>query len=125
MVVEPVGRARIAVQPRDMIAEPDTGIGKVVGVACLRVRTMLIDRRRPVNGDAAHYQAREEQNVQPMAHSHQQVVLADKTDARRRGNYDSTHIVSSLHFLVWGTGAETTRMLLVASSPFGCFMVTA
>src|SRR6266436_3277342 len=50
MVVEPVGRARIAVQSGDMSAEPDTGIGKVVGVACLRVRTVLIDWRRPIDG---------------------------------------------------------------------------
>src|SRR6267154_4712096 len=93
MVVEPVGRTRTAVQPGNMSAEPDTGISKVVGVACLRVRTMLIDRRRPVNGDAAHYQAREKQNVQPMAHSYQQVVFAGKTDARLRGSSESAHII--------------------------------
>src|SRR6476620_4909702 len=75
-----------------MSAEPDTGIGKVVGVTCLRVRTMLIDRRRSVNGDAAHYQAREQQNVQPMAHSHQHVVFADKTHDRLRGSYESAYI---------------------------------
>src|SRR5258706_15674330 len=91
MVVEPVGRARIAVQPGDMSAEPDTRIGKVVGVASLQVGTMLIDRRRPVDGDAAHYQAREKQNVQPMARSHQQMVFAGKTHARLSGSCESVH----------------------------------
>jgi hypothetical protein len=34
-------------------------------------------------------------------------------------------IVPILQFLAWGAGAETNRMLLVASSPFGFLTVTA
>jgi hypothetical protein len=33
--------------------------------------------------------------------------------------------VSNLQFFAWGAGAETTKMLLVASSPFGWWTVTA
>src|SRR5450432_4141000 len=92
MVVQPVGRARIAVKPGDMSAEPDTSIGKVIEVARLRVRNVLVDRRRPVDGDATHYQARQKQNVQPMTHSHQEVVFADKAHTRLRGSYESAII---------------------------------
>jgi hypothetical protein len=38
---------------------------------------VLIDRRRPVNGDAAHNKAKKEWHVQPVTPAHQDVVSFD------------------------------------------------
>jgi hypothetical protein len=58
----------------DMGANPDSDIRCHIEVSRIRVWLVLIDRRSPVNGDAAQNKAKEERHVQPVTPAHQDMV---------------------------------------------------
>ena len=53
VVVDPVGWAAVAMQSGHMGAYPDSNIRHDIEVSSKRIRLVLIDRRTPVNRDAA------------------------------------------------------------------------
>ena len=59
---------------RDMGANPDSNIRCHIEVSCNRIWLVLIDRRSPVNGDAAQYKAKKKRHVQPVTPAHQDMV---------------------------------------------------
>src|SRR5215472_3535061 len=77
VVVDPVRRTAVLVQPRDMRAYPDTDIRKPSGIPGHWVWFVLIDRRCPINRHAAQDEAQKDWHVQPVAAPHKQVVLAN------------------------------------------------
>ena len=58
----------------DMSANPVPDISCHIEVACIRVWLVLIDRRRPVNGDAAQNESKKERHVQPVTPAHEDLV---------------------------------------------------
>ena len=59
---------------RDMGANPDSDIRCHIEVPRNRIWLVLIDRRSPVDGDAAQYKAKKERHVQPVTAAHQDMV---------------------------------------------------
>jgi hypothetical protein len=57
-----------------MGADPDSDIRCHIEVSRIRVWLVLIDRRRPVNRDAAQNKAKKERRIQPMTPAHQDMV---------------------------------------------------
>ena len=74
MVVNPVGRIGVVVLTRDVCANPDSDIRCHIEVSRIRVWLVLIDRRSPVNGDAAQNKAKKERDVQPVTCAHKDMV---------------------------------------------------
>jgi hypothetical protein len=58
----------------DMGANPDSNIRCHIEVSRSRIWLVLIDRRGPVNGDAAQNKAKKEWHVQPVTPAHQDMV---------------------------------------------------
>src|SRR2546427_11255960 len=73
-------------QSRHMCAYPDSNIRRHIEVPRNRVWLVLIDRRSPVNGDAAENEAEKHRHIQPVTPAHQEMVLLDHEHAlfRRR-----------------------------------------
>src|SRR3984957_4333145 len=74
VVVNPVGRAGVMVLARYMGANPDSDIRGHIEVSRNRIWLVLINRRRPVNGDPAQHKAEKERHVQPVTPAHQDMV---------------------------------------------------
>ena len=74
VVVEPVGRAGVMMLTRDVGANPDSDIRCHVKVSRNWIWLVLIDRRRPVNRDAAQNKAKKERHVHPVTPAHQEMV---------------------------------------------------
>ena len=58
----------------DMRADPDPDVRCHIEVSRIRIWRVLIDRRRPVNGDAAQNKAKKKWDVQPVAAAQQNMV---------------------------------------------------
>ena len=58
----------------DMGANPDSNIRCHIEVPRHGIWLVLIDRRSPVNGDAAQYKTKKERHVQPVTPAHQDMV---------------------------------------------------
>src|SRR5215467_13015571 len=81
LVVDPIRRTAVVVQPWYMRAYPYTEIRKRINASCQRIWFVMIDRGCPVNGQPAQDDAQKDWHVQPMAPPHQQVVPANYTHA--------------------------------------------
>ena len=76
VVVDPVWRIAVLIQPRHMRAHPDADVCEMIKGSGLWIRLVLIDRRCPINGHATQDEAQKDRHVQPVAAPHQQVVPA-------------------------------------------------
>lgn len=65
----------------DMCADPDSDIRCHIEVSRNRIWPVLIDRRGPVNGDAAYDETEKEWHIQPMTPAHQNMVSHDHEHA--------------------------------------------
>ena len=74
MVINPIRGTGVVVLARDMGAYPDSDVRCHIEVSRIRVWLVLIDRRGPVNGDAAQNKAKKEGHVQPVTPAHQDMV---------------------------------------------------
>src|ERR1700744_3456107 len=74
VVVNPVRRTSVVVLTRDISADPNPDIRHHIEVSCGWVRLVLIDRRSPVNRDAAQNEAKKERHVQPMSPPYEEMV---------------------------------------------------
>jgi hypothetical protein len=61
-------------QAWDMGADPDSDIRCNVEVSGKRVGLVLIDRRTPVNRDAAQNEAEKDRHIQPVTPAHQEMM---------------------------------------------------
>ena len=59
---------------RNMGANPDSDIRCHIEASRVWIGLVLIDRRRPVNGDAAQNKAKKQGRVQPVTPAHQDMV---------------------------------------------------
>src|SRR5579863_7587621 len=82
MVVNPVRRASVMVLTGNMGANPDPDIGCHIEVSCGWDGFVLIDRRSPVNRDAAQNKAKEERYVQPVTPPYEVMMSFDHEHAR-------------------------------------------
>src|SRR5580692_10046441 len=82
VVVNPVRRTGVVVLTRDMSANPDPDIRRHIEVSCDWVWLVLIDRRSPVNRDAAENKAKDELYVQPMTPPYEKMVSFNHEHAR-------------------------------------------
>jgi hypothetical protein len=64
-----------------MRAYPDADVRKRINASRLKIWFVMIDRRCPVNGNAAQDEAEKDWHVQPVAPPDQQVVSAHYTHA--------------------------------------------
>src|SRR5712671_4572478 len=81
VVVNPVGWAAVVMQSGHMGAYPDSNIRRHIEVSRIRIWLVLIDRRSPVNRDAAENEAEKDRHIQPVAPTHQEMVLPDDEHA--------------------------------------------
>ena len=81
VVVDPVRRTAVLVQPWHMRADPDTDVRKKIEIPSQWIWSVLIDRRCPINGHATQDEAQKDWHVQPVAAPDQEVVPADYTHA--------------------------------------------
>jgi hypothetical protein len=84
VVVDPVGRVAVLVQPWDMSAYPDANVSERIKSSRLWIWSVFINRRCPINGDATQDKAQKNGDVQPVAAPHEQVVPANYTHAGLR-----------------------------------------
>src|SRR5580700_9402825 len=82
VVVDPVRRTSVVLWTRDMRANPDSNIRRHIEVSCGWVRLVLINRRSPVNRDAAQNEAKKERHVQPMSPPYEEMVSFNHEHAR-------------------------------------------
>ena len=82
VVVNPVGRAAVVMQSRHMGAYPDSNIRRHIEVSRIRIWLVLIDRRSPVNRDAAQNEAEKDRHIQPVTPAHQEMVPPGHEHAR-------------------------------------------
>src|SRR5260221_153068 len=82
VVVNPVGWAAVVMQSGHTGAYPDSNIRRHIEVSRIRIWLVLIDRRSPVNGDAAQNKAEKDRHIQPVTPAHQKMVLLDHEHAR-------------------------------------------
>src|SRR6267143_1738877 len=82
VVVNPVGWTAVVMQSGQMGAYPDSNIRGHIEVSSIRIWIVLIDRRSPVNGDAAENKAEKDRHIQPVTAAHQEMVLLDHEHAR-------------------------------------------
>src|SRR6516225_3797327 len=81
VVVDPVRRTAVVVQPWYVRAYPTTGVRKRIEIPSQWIWLVPVDRGCPVNGQAAQDEAQKDWHVQPVAPPHQQVVSANYTHA--------------------------------------------
>src|SRR2546427_5375596 len=62
-------------QSRHMGPDPDSNIRRHVDVFRSRIWLVSIDRRSPVDGDAAENEAEKDWHIQPVTPAHQEMVL--------------------------------------------------
>ena len=77
MVVDPLRRIAVLVQPRNMRAYPSTRVSERIGAAGNSIRVVMVDRRCPINRYATQDETQKNGHVEPVAAPHQQVVPAD------------------------------------------------
>src|ERR1700678_1250559 len=65
-----------------MSAYPDSNVCHDIEVSRIEIWLVLIDRRSPVNRDATQNEAKKDGHIQPVAPSHQEMVLPDDEHAR-------------------------------------------
>src|SRR5260370_9101946 len=82
VVVNPVGWTAVVMQSRHMGAYPDSNIRRHIDVSRNRIWLVSIDRRSPVNGDAAQNEAQKDRHIQQMTPAHQEMVLLAYDHAR-------------------------------------------
>src|SRR5882762_8575690 len=82
VVVSPVGWTAVVMQSWQMGAYPDSNIRRHIEVSRSRIWLVLIDRRGPINGDAAENEAEKDRHIQPVTPAHQEMVLLDYAHAR-------------------------------------------
>ena len=82
MVVKPVGWTAVVMQSGHMGAYPDSNIRRHIEVSSERIWRVLIDRRTPVNGDAAQTEAERDRHIQPVTPAHQEMMPLDHEHAR-------------------------------------------
>src|ERR1700732_203814 len=75
VVVNPVGWTAVVMQSGHMGAYPDSNIRRHIEVSSNRIWLVLIDRRSPVNGDAAENESEKDRHIQPMTPAHQKMML--------------------------------------------------
>src|SRR5215471_19138618 len=76
VVVDPVRRTAVLVQPRYMRADPYADVRNRIGIAGHCIGSVFIDRRCPIDRQATQDEAQKDWHVQPMTAPHQQVVSA-------------------------------------------------
>jgi hypothetical protein len=90
VVVDPIRRTAVLVQPRYMRAYPDAEVRQRIEIPGHWIWFVLIDRRCPINGHATQDEAQKDWHVQLVAAAHQQVVPANYEHAgfrlRRAGS---------------------------------------
>ncbi len=69
-------------QSRHMSADPDSNIRRHIEVSRIRIWLVLIDRRGPINRNAAENNTEEYGHIQPVAPANQQVVPLDHEHLR-------------------------------------------
>ena len=77
VVVDPVRRILVVVQPGYVSTNPDSGVSEVIEAAGRRIWIMLINGRSPVDRYAAKNQAEKERNGKPVTNPYLKVVPAD------------------------------------------------
>src|SRR5258707_66432 len=82
MVINPIWRAIVVVQPGHMGAYPDSNIRRHIEVSGKGIWLVLIDRRTPVNRDAAQNEAAQDRHIQPVTPAHQDVMPPGHEHAR-------------------------------------------
>src|SRR5467141_4666540 len=82
VVVNPVGWTAVVMQSGHMGAYPDSNIRRHIEVSRNRIWLVSIDRRSPVNGDAAQNKAEKDRHIQPVTPAHQEMVLLGYEHAR-------------------------------------------
>ena len=65
-----------------MGAYPDSNIRRHIEVSSERIWRVLIDRRTPVNGDAAQTEAEKDRHIQPVTPAHEEMMPLDHEHAR-------------------------------------------
>ena len=79
VVVHPVRRTALCVQPWYMRAYPYADVCKGIEIPGQWVWFVLVDRRCPINGHATQDEAQKDWQIQPVAAPHQAVVPASLT----------------------------------------------
>src|SRR5712671_6764933 len=74
MVINPIGRAIVVMQAGHMGAYPDSNIRRHIEVSGKRIWLVLIDRRTPINRDAAQNEAEKDRNIQPVTPAHEEMM---------------------------------------------------
>src|ERR1700677_5042139 len=74
VVVNPIRWTGVIVLTRDMRANPDSNIRCHIEASRIRIGLVLINRRSPVNGDAAQHKSEKERHVHPVTPAHQEMV---------------------------------------------------
>src|ERR1700733_657017 len=82
VIVDPVGRTAVAMQSGHMRAYPDSNICHHIEVSGKRIWLVLIDRRTPVNRDAAQNEAEKDRHIQPVTPKHQEMMPPGHEHAR-------------------------------------------
>src|SRR5882762_4069133 len=74
VVVDPVGWTAVAMQPWNMVAYPDSHTRREVEVPGNRIGLVLINRRSPVNRNAAQNEAQKHRHIQPVTPADQEMM---------------------------------------------------
>jgi hypothetical protein len=74
MVINPIGRAIVVMQGGHVGAYPDSNIRRDIEVSGKRIWLVLIDRRTPVNRDAAQNEAKKDRHIDPVTPAHQEMM---------------------------------------------------
>ena len=82
MVVDPVWWTAVVMQPGHMGAYPDSDICRHIEVSGKRIWIVLIDRRTPVNRDAAQNEAEKDRHIHPVTPAHQEMMPLGHEHAR-------------------------------------------
>src|SRR5258707_6801740 len=82
VVVDPVGWTAVAMQPGRLSAYPDSNIRHEVEVPGNRIGLVLINRRSPVNRNAAQNEAQKDRHIQPVTPADQEMMHPGHEHAR-------------------------------------------
>src|SRR5258708_14697924 len=74
VVVDPIGRTAAVAQARHMGAYPDPNISRHVEVSGEWIWLVLIDWRRPVDGDSAQHEAEQDRHIQPVTPANKEMM---------------------------------------------------
>jgi hypothetical protein len=74
VVVDPIGWAAVVMQTGHMGAYPDSNIRCHIEVSGNWIWLVLIDRRTPVNREAAQDEAEKDRYIQPVTPTHQEMM---------------------------------------------------